>query len=195
MTEDGRGSVVLPSIERLRSTVDRWVYSLSARAARALALLTITVSSLTGVVATRLMASSLVVPVAAQSNSNPQPVDLINQTVCQTPIGRLIPFGLAAISLYLIAKAVMQGTMAFNKMGSSRAQQQFEGKQALQGAGKTAAGAFVPPIFAALLTQLDVKMANCMNFGVGSIFGTVAPVNAVHTVSSAVTVVVPHLPA
>lgn len=157
--------------------LDRQLFALSPRASRLLAILLIATAGLMGVVMFRVMAATAVMPALAQNGAaNPQ----VEGVLCNSniPIGSLIAFGLAAISMFLLVKAIMQGTVAFNKLGSSRAQKQFEGKQALAGAGKTAAGAFVPPLFVALLQTMfsDMNIAGCLMDGLtgGNIFGVIA---------------------
>ncbi|SEO33800.1 hypothetical protein SAMN05216388_101168 [Halorientalis persicus] len=152
---------------------DRQLFALSPRASRLLALLVIAASALAGVVMLRVAAATLAMPVAAQAQSQ------VREVVCESgvPIDTLIAFAVAAISLFLLVKAVIQGTVAFNKLGSSRAQQQFEGKQALAGAGKTAAGAFVPPLFVGVLgTVLGFDLGGCLlgSLDAGAILTTAA---------------------
>ncbi|WP_424017491.1 hypothetical protein ACOZ4N_16710 [Halorientalis pallida] len=155
--------------------LDRQLFALSPRASRLLAILVLVASALLGVVMVRLTATAFVMPAAAQNG-----VSDVNNVLCgdgAPPIAPLIAFGVAAISLFLLVKAVIQGTVAFNKLGSSRAQQQFEGKQALAGAGKTAAGAFVPPLFVALLDNvLQLGISSCLidAIGGGAILTTAA---------------------
>lgn len=177
MSVDAVRSRLGDSIATLWLRLDRQLFSLSARASRLLALLVIAVSALFGVVLFQVLAATAVMPAVAQSGgTNPQ----VEGVLCNSgvPVGSLVAFGLAAISMFLLVKAVMQGTVAFNKLGSSRAQKQFEGKQALAGAGKTAAGAFAPPLFVALLDTLftDMNIAGCLMDGLtgGNIFGVIA---------------------
>jgi large-conductance mechanosensitive channel len=146
-------------VASLRMRFDRQLFALSPRASRLLAILVIAASALVGAVMLRIVAATLVVPAAAQPQSQ------VRQVVCESgvPVDTLIAFTVAAISLFLLVKAVIQGTVAFNKLGSSRAQQQFEGKQALAGAGKTAAGAFVPPLFVGILgIVLGFDLGGCL---------------------------------
>ncbi|MFB6083623.1 MAG: hypothetical protein ABEJ94_05210 [Halorientalis sp.] len=163
-------------VSRLRLRLDRQLFALSPRASRLLALLVIAASALLSVLTFEVLAATAVMPAVAQSGTSPQ----VQGVLCNSgvPVGSLVAFGLAAISMFLLVKAVMQGTVAFNKLGSSRAQQQFEGKQALVGAGKTAAGAFVPPLFVALLDTMfsNLNIADCLMQGLtgGNIFGVIA---------------------
>jgi hypothetical protein len=147
-------------------TFDRQLFALSPRASRLLAILVIAASALVGVVLLRAASAAFVLPAAAQNG-----VSNVNNVLCgdgAPPIAPLIAFGVAAVSLFLLVKAVIQGTVAFNKLGSSRAQQQFEGKQALAGAGKTAVGAFVPPLFVALLDNvLQLGISSCLIDAIG----------------------------
>lgn len=157
---------------------DRQLFALSPRASRLLAILVVAASALVGVVMLRVAVTTLI-PVAAAQSNNSSAVGDVNDVLCGggIPIASLIGFGVAALSLFLLVKAVIQGTVAFNKLGSSRAQQQFEGKQALAGAGKTAAGAFVPPLFVALVDSvLGLGISSCLldAIGSGAIFTTAA---------------------
>ncbi|AQL43111.1 hypothetical protein BV210_10460 [Halorientalis sp. IM1011] len=150
-------------------TFDRQLFALSPRASRLLAILVVAASALVGVIMVRVAVTTLIPVAAAQNNSSA--VGDVNDVLCGggIPIASLIGFGVAAISLFLLVKAVIQGTVAFNKLGSSRAQQQFEGKQALAGAGKTAAGAFVPPLFVALTDSvLGLGISSCLLDAIGN---------------------------
>lgn len=156
--ESVRSRLTAP-VANLWLNIDRQLFALSPRASRLLAILVIAASALMGVVMLRVVTAAFVLPVAAQPRSQ------VQQVVCNSgvPIDTLIAFGIAALSLFLLVKAVIQGTVAFNKLGSSRAQQQFEGKQALAGAGKTAAGAFAPALFVGILqTVLGFDLSGCL---------------------------------
>jgi len=179
MSVDSVRSRLSAPVANLWLTIDRQLFALSPRASRLLALLVIATSTLLGVLMVEVMAATAVMPAMAQSSgsgTSPQ----VEGVLCNSgvPVGSLVAFGLAAISMFLLVKAVMQGTVAFNKLGSSRAQKQFEGKQALAGAGKTAAGAFAPPLFVALLDTLftNMNIADCLMQGLtgGNIFGVIA---------------------
>ena len=149
----------------IRRQFDRWLFQLPVGVARALAALLVTLSAVGGYVALRTMATTVAMPVLAQSVNGTSEVSSV---LCGPglSLGKLIGFALAAISMFLIVKAVIQGTIAFNKMGSSRAQAQFEGKQALSGAGKTAAGAAIPVVFFALIQSLNIDLAGCILRGI-----------------------------
>ncbi|WP_336001674.1 hypothetical protein [Halorientalis halophila] len=156
---------------------DRELFALSPRASRLLAVLVMAASALLGLLMLRAASALFVMPAVAQSGSGASDVSSVLCGPDTPPIGELIAFAVAALSIFLLAKAVIQGTVAFNKLGSSRAQQQFEGKQALAGAGKTAAGAIVPPVFVAILNSvLGLQLQNCIFAGLqdGNIFAVVA---------------------
>ena len=162
MAVDGVRTRLGESVASLWLTFDRQLFALSPRASRLLAILVIAASALVGLVMLR---------VAAAQTNNSSAVSDVNDVLCGggIPVAPLIGFGVAAISLFLLVKAAIQGTVAFNKLGSSRAQQQFEGKQALAGAGKTAAGAFVPPLFVALTDSvLGLGISSCLLEAIGS---------------------------
>jgi len=164
MTVDGVRARLGEPFVNLWLTIDRQLFALSPRASRLLAMLVVAMSVLVGVVMLRVAVTTLI-PVAAAQSNNSSAVGDVNDVLCggNIPIASLIGFGVAALSLFLLVKAVIQGTVAFNKLGSSRAQQQFEGKQALAGAGKTAAGAFVPPLFTALIDNvLGLGISSCL---------------------------------
>ncbi len=170
MAVDGVRTRLGESVASLWLTFDRQLFALSPRASRLLAILVIAASALVGLVMLRVAVTTLI-PVAAAQTNNSSAVSDVNDVLCGggIPVAPLIGFGVAAISLFLLVKAAIQGTVAFNKLGSSRAQQQFEGKQALAGAGKTAAGAFVPPLFVALTDSvLGLGISSCLLEAIGS---------------------------
>ncbi|RXK47267.1 hypothetical protein [Halorientalis pallida] len=181
MTADSVRARLGEPVANLWLAFDHQLFALSPQASRLLAILVTAASALMGVVMLRIVATTAVMSAAAQSGGSSGGADpRVQGVLCESaiPIDTLIAFGLAAISMFLLVKAIMQGTVAFNKLGSSRAQQQFEGKQALAGAGKTAAGAFVPPLFVAVLNTIfpDQMIAQCLMNGLtgGNIFGTIA---------------------
>ena len=102
------------------------------------------------------------------------PLNEFGDTICGTGLGTVFALVLSAIAMYLLAIASIRGMMAFNKLGSSRSEKQFEGKQQIIGAGKTGLGAFVPVLFAGLLEAVGIRTISCLNFDLG-IFGTVLP--------------------
>lgn len=170
MTADSVRTRFVEPVRDLWLTFDRQLFALSPRASRLLAIIVITASALAGLVMLRVAVMTML-PVAAAQSNNSSAVGDVNDVLCGggIPIAPLIGFGVAAISLFLLVKAVIQGTVAFNKLGSSRAQQQFEGKQALAGAGKTAAGAFVPPLFVALTDSvLGLGISSCLLDAIGN---------------------------
>lgn len=101
------------------------------------------------------------VPAAAQ------PIEDVGEAMCGTGIGELVALVLAGISMYLVVKAGIRGTLAFDKMGGSRSETQFEGKKQLAGAGKTLAGAFVPVAFGGVLEVVGMNTVSCISFDIG----------------------------
>lgn len=100
-------------------------------------------------------------------------MDDVGEAMCGTGIGELVALMLAGISMYLIVKAGIRGTLAFDKMGGSRSETQFEGKKQLAGAGKTLGGAFVPVAFGSILEVVGMNTVSCISFDIGLM---VAPV-------------------
>lgn len=139
--------------------------TVSPRIGRLCAVALLAVQIYIAIPALRLASLGFVRPASAQVNT-------VGQAMCGTGLGQLVGVSLAAISLYLIVKGVFRGAMAFDKMGSSRSETQFEGKRKLVGAGKTTAGAFVPPMFGAMLEMVGVNTISCIDFTTG-LLGTI----------------------
>jgi len=133
---------------RIRGRLGTAVYELPTRVARVCAL---------GVVVLSVMS----LPVAAA------PLDDVGSAMCGSGLGQLFGLVLAAVAVYLLAKGVFRGMMAFDKMGSSRSETQFEGKEQLAGAGKTAAGAFIPTLAAGIFEVIGISMISCFNLDIG----------------------------
>lgn len=106
--------------------------------------------------------SVVATPAVAQS-----PIENIGDAMCGTGIGDLVALLLAGISMYLIVKAGIRATMAFDKMGEARSETQFEGKKQLAGAGKTLGGAFVPVAFGGILDAVGMNTVSCISFDIG----------------------------
>jgi hypothetical protein len=128
----------------------------------------LTVGAMPVAAQTQIHATARLTNVFLQSSN---PVDEFGDTICGTGLGTVFALVLSAIAMYLLAIAAIRGMMAFNKLGSTRSEKQFEGKAQIIGAGKTGLGAFVPVIFAALLEVVGIRTISCLNFDLG-IFGT-----------------------
>ncbi|SFS09983.1 hypothetical protein SAMN05216559_3634 [Halomicrobium zhouii] len=105
--------------------------------------------------------------VAAPAMAQGSPIDEVGDAMCGTGIGDLVALLLAAISMYLIVKAGIRATMAFDKLGEARSETQFEGKKQLAGAGKTLGGAFVPVAFGGILEVVGMNTVSCLSFDIG----------------------------
>lgn len=147
-------------IGTVRSQIRRTLLELPIRRARLVAAGLVGGNLLMAPIVGALLVPVFTVPAAAQ-------VDDVGSAMCGTGLGQLVVIAFAAVSLYLIVKGAFRGAMAFDKMGSSRSERQYEGKQELVGAGKTTAGAFVPPIFGAILEIVGINTVSCISFDTG----------------------------
>lgn len=135
----------------MKKSLEAKILQLDVRTARILSL------SITGL-------SVLSMPVAAA------PLDDVGQAMCGSGIGKLFGLILAGLAIYLLAKAVVRGMMAFDKMGSSHDKTQLQGKRDLAGAGRTAVGAFVPVLAAGIFEVAGISTVSCFRLDLGVLY-------------------------
>jgi hypothetical protein len=105
----------------------------------------------------------LLVGLAAAQQSTPASEEAAKE-MCQTGLGSAIAFAMGLVVVYLMIKTVFRAVAAFDKLGSTRSDEKYEGKQQLVGAAQTLAGAFMIPIFGTLVDQAGLPTLSCVDW-------------------------------
>jgi hypothetical protein len=90
--------------------------------------------------------------------------DQVGTVACQLGVGDLVTFAIAALATVHVLKGAITATVAVDKLGSTRADRQREGRRAMIGALQATAGAFFPVVVGALFTVvLDFELGACIH--------------------------------
>ncbi|RXK46403.1 hypothetical protein [Halorientalis pallida] len=90
--------------------------------------------------------------------------DQVGSVACQLGIGDLVTFALAALAAFHVVKGAITATVAFNELGSPRADRQRQGRRAMIGALQVTAGAFFPVVVGTVFTAvLDLELGACIH--------------------------------
>jgi hypothetical protein len=88
----------------------------------------------------------------------------VGTVACRLGVGDLVTFAIAALATVHVVKGAITATLAFNKLGSPRADRQRQGRRAMIGALQVTAGAFFPVVVGAILTVvLDFELGACIH--------------------------------
>ncbi|WP_424017317.1 hypothetical protein ACOZ4N_15765 [Halorientalis pallida] len=89
--------------------------------------------------------------------------DQVGTVACQLGVGDLVTFAIAALAVFHIVKGAITATVAFDKLGSARADRQRQGRRAMIGALQVTAGAVFPVVVGAIFTVvLDFELGACI---------------------------------
>jgi hypothetical protein len=90
--------------------------------------------------------------------------DQVGSVACRLGIGDLVTFAIAALAVFHVVKGAITATVAFDKLGSPRADRQRQGRRAMVGALQATAGAVFPVVVGAIFTVvLDFELGACIH--------------------------------
>ncbi|MFB6083773.1 MAG: hypothetical protein ABEJ94_05965 [Halorientalis sp.] len=91
-------------------------------------------------------------------------VDRVGTIACRLGVGDLVTFAIAALAAFHIVAGALQATVAFDALGSPRADRRRQGRRAVVGAFRVTAGAVFPIFVGALFTVvLDFELGACIH--------------------------------